>query len=134
VSVETLDVPASLTIFGAEPTPVTVTVARQGVARRVGRALLAVAVCWPLAAVAIFIPVAHFVLVPGLLAIGAAVAVLRLREGWTIVRIRGACPRCRRDQEFHPGGRFVSGRTFECPQCLNTLRLVVASPPGADAP
>jgi hypothetical protein len=123
---ETVEVPASLTVFGAEPTAVTVTVARQGLGRRVGRAALALAICWPLAVAAVFIPLAHFVLVPGLLVGGVVLAVLKMREEWRIVRVRGACPRCRREQTFEPGGRFATGRTFECPQCLNTLRLAVA--------
>ena len=121
---EAVAVPATLAVFGAPPTPVEVTVTRQGLGRRLGRALLVVAVCWPAAGAAVFIPLAHFVLVPGLFIGGAVLAVIKLREDWHIVRVRGACPRCHREQEFAPGGRFTAGRTFECPQCLNTLRLV----------
>jgi hypothetical protein len=55
-----------LQVPGAAPTPVTLTLVHQPLARRVGRALLALAVFFPLAAAAAFIPLAHFVLVPGL--------------------------------------------------------------------
>jgi len=112
-------------VFGAVPTPVTVTAARQALGRRIGRALITPAIFWPLAAAGVFITLGHFVLVPGLFIAGVAVAVMKLREDWSIVRVRGACPRCQREQEFTPGGRFESGRTFECPHCLNTLRLLV---------
>jgi hypothetical protein len=118
-------IPGVLNVFGAVPTPVTVTAARQTLGRRIGRALITLAIFWPLAAACVFIPLGHFVLVPGLFIAGVAVAVMKLREDWSIVRVRGACPRCQREQEFTPGGRFESGRTFECPHCLNTLRLVV---------
>jgi hypothetical protein len=122
----TADVPGVLSVFGAVPSPVTVTAARQGLGRRIGHALTALAISWPLAAVCVFIPLGHFVLVPGLLITGGVVAMMKLREDWSIVRVRGVCPRCQREQEFTPGGRLASGRTFECPRCLNTLRLVVA--------
>jgi hypothetical protein len=121
----TSDVPGVLGVFGAAPSPVTVTAAWQHLGRRIGRALIALAISWPLAAACVFIPLGHFVLVPGLLVAGIVVAGRKLREDWSIVRVRGACPRCQREQEFTPGGRLRSGRTFECPHCLNTLRLEV---------
>ena len=119
-----------LGVFGAVPSPVSVTAARRNLGQRIGRALIALVVFWLLAAVCVFIPLGHFVLVPGLFITGIAVAVMRLREDWSIVRVRGACPRCHREQEFTPGGRLASGRTFECPHCLNTLRLVIGDAGG----
>ena len=116
--------PASLEIFGAPPTPVVVTVVPQLLGRRIGRALLAVAISLPLAVAAVFLPLAHFVLVPGLMVTGVVVAARRLREDRRLVRVQGRCPRCQREMDVAPGGRFQSGRTLECPHCLNTLTLV----------
>jgi hypothetical protein len=114
-------------VFGAPPSAVTVEIVRRRPGWRATRAGLTLAACWLLAAVAVLIPVAHFVLVPALLVAGAVLAVRRLREQASIVRVRGACPRCRREQEFRPGGPFRWERSFECPGCLNTLRLVPAA-------
>jgi hypothetical protein len=116
--------PAALEVFGASPTPVVVTVVPQPLARRIGRALLAAATFFLLAVAAVFIPLAHFVLVPGLAIAGVVVAASKLREDRRLARIQGRCPRCRTEMDVAPGGRFRAGRTLECPHCLNTLTLV----------
>jgi hypothetical protein len=117
-------VPASLTAFGAPPTRATAVVVRQGPGRRAARALGALAAFWGGAAVAVFIPVAHFVLVPTLLVAGAVTAVLRLREDARLAAVRGVCPRCGTEQEFESGGRFRREQTLDCPRCHNHLRLI----------
>lgn len=126
--------PASIEIFGAAPTPVFVSVVRQPLGARVMRAGIVLAVALPLAGAAVFIPLAHFVLVPGLLVAGAVIATNTLREDWRLARVQGACPRCHQALDVTPGGRFRSGRTFECPHCLNTLTLVAQSPDPGSAP
>jgi hypothetical protein len=73
----------------------------------------------------VFIPVAHFVLVPAFLLAGLGVALRRAREDRRLILLRGACPRCGAAQEFHPGGRFADGRSFDCPKCHGNVTLVV---------
>jgi|RhiMetdeSRZDD1v2_1073273.scaffolds.fasta_scaffold209492_1 hypothetical protein len=133
MSVESTSLPASIEIFGAAPTPVVVQVVRQPLGSRLMRAGFALALALPLAVAAVFIPLAHFVLVPGVLVAGGVIAANRLREEWRLARVLGVCPRCRQTLDVAPGGRFKSGRTFECPHCLNTLTLV-APAPGRDDP
>ena len=124
--VESTSLPASIEIFGATPTSVVVSIVRQPLASRLARAAMALAL--PLAVAAVFIPLAHFVLVPGVLVAGGVIAAIRLREDWRLARVQGPCPRCGQPLDVAPGGRFQPRRTFECPHCLNTLTLV-ASPP-----
>lgn len=66
-----VEISGLLTVFGAPPTRATITVMPLGIGRRLARALGALLACWAAATVAVFIPVAHFLLVPGL-AIGGS--------------------------------------------------------------
>lgn len=119
-------VPASLVVFGAPPSPATATVIEQGPGRRAARALAGLGLFWAIAAACVFIPVAHFLLVPTFLLCGIVVAALRLREGRRLVALRGACPRCSVEQDFGTTGRFDQEREVVCPKCHARLRLVAA--------
>ncbi len=121
-----VEVPACLTVFGAPPTRVTATVVRQSVGRRTARAVTALGACWGFAVVAVFIPVAHFLLVPGLVITGVVLAIVRAREAWRLARVHGMCPRCRLEQQFERGGG-VRRRTVLCPNCRNDLVLTLES-------
>lgn len=76
-----------------------------------------------MALAALFVPVAHFILVPAFALAGVAVAIVRAREDRRLVKVRGVCPRCGVRQEFEGGGRFTSKRTLDCPRCHNHLTL-----------
>jgi hypothetical protein len=82
-----------------------------------------------LARAGLFIPVAHFVLVPTFVAAGIIMAAKRAREDRRLVLLRGACPRCGAQLEFKPGGRFAGERTLDCPKCHGYL--VLAATPAA---
>jgi len=115
---------ASLTAFGYPPCWVTAVIIEQTPAQRLGRTLAGLGMFWALALGGLFIPVAHFVLVPAFVVAGIIVAVKRAREDRRLVLLRGVCPRCGAAQEFKPGGRFASGRSVDCPKCHGTLTLV----------
>jgi hypothetical protein len=102
---------------------VSATVLQQSAQRRATRALVALGAFWGLAALAVFLPVAHFVLVPSFLAAGAITAGLRLREDRRLLSVRGGCPRCDVDQEFPAGQRFRREQTLDCPRCHTHLTL-----------
>ena len=129
-----VDAPASLTAFGAAPTRATVRVVVQGAGRRATRALAGLGACWGLALVSVFIPVAHFVLVPTFAVAGVVLAGLRLREDRRLVRVSGTCPRCGVQQEFEAGGRFRGERALDCPRCHQHLRLIAEPAPGGRSP
>ena len=125
---DVVEVSASLTAFGTSPTRARAVVVIQGTGRRAARALAALGACWALALVSVFVPVAHFVLVPAFTVAGVVVAGLRLREDRRLVGVSGTCPRCGTEQEFEAGGRFEYSRTLDCPRCHQLLRLI-AEPP-----
>ena len=119
-----LEVQAALTEFGHPPSRVTAVIIEQAPSQRLGRTLAGLGTFWALALGGLFIPVAHFILVPTFLVTGIIVAVKRAREDRRLVQLRGACPRCGAAQEFAPGGRFATGRSVDCPKCHGTLTLV----------
>lgn len=119
-----IETQASLTAFGYPPCGVTAVISEQTPAQRFGRALAGLGMCWALALGGLFIPVAHFILVPTFLVAGVVVAVKRAREDRRLVLVRGVCPRCGAAQEFKPGGRFATGRSVDCPKCHGILTLV----------
>jgi hypothetical protein len=117
------DQPALLTAFGAPPARARVALRLRSPAERLGRAVLAAGACWTLAVVTLFVPVAHLVLVPGFLIAGAVLGASRLRERQTLLRVRGACPRCGVEQDWGTRGRFYQDRPVDCPRCRNQLRV-----------
>jgi hypothetical protein len=127
---DVVQVPVVLTAFGALPTPAQATVVVQGPSRRATRALTGLGACWGLALVSVFIPVAHFVLVPTFIVAGVVVAVLRAREERRLMSVSGACPRCGAGLALTPGRRFQADCALDCPHCHQVLRLSTA--PGRD--
>ena len=131
MSTET-EVPASLTAFGHPPRPALAVIVEQAPGQRLARTLAGLGMFWGLALGSVFIPVAHFVLVPIFVVGGIVVAIRRAREDRRLLRVRGACPRCGALQDLQPGGRFVNGRSFDCPACHGNLTL--ATPPAERDP
>jgi hypothetical protein len=119
------EIRAQLTAFGHPPSPVTAVVIEQAPGQRAARVLGGLGMFWGLALASVFVPVAHFVLVPTFVVAGIVMAVKRAREDRRLVSITGPCARCGAAQEFRPGGRFVDGRTFDCPKCHGNVTLAV---------
>jgi len=124
-----LEIPISLTAFGFEPRAATALVVEQSTAERVGRAFVGLAMFWAMAVGGLFIPVAHFVLVPTFLAAGIILAVKRSREERRLLSVRGACPRCGAEQAFKGGGRFAPGKSLDCPACHGTFTVAAPERP-----
>src|SRR6266496_3740737 len=109
------EVQASLTAFGYPPRPATALGIEQSAPERLVRTVAGLGMFWGLALGGLFIPVAHFVLVPAFLVAGIVMGIKRSHEDRRLLGISGTCPRCGIEQRFHVGGRFFDGRTFECP-------------------
>lgn len=120
-----MDVPASLSIFGAEPSPVFVTVTRPSPGQRLARAARGAGIFWAVAAGCVFLPVLHFVLVPTFLLVGGVAGMRHLRDMEVVARVHGACPRCGHEQDFAAGNRLTPTWSLDCPTCHNTLTLTL---------
>lgn len=92
-------------------------------AGRVRRATAALAGWWAVALGAVFIPVAHFVLVPGFLAYGLYCFVTRVRAEQVAVDGKGTCPDCGCEQTLDVAGRWRVPRFISCRQCQRSLRI-----------
>jgi hypothetical protein len=117
------EVSTYLTAFGHQPSPARALIVEQAPGQRFARTAGGLGMFWGLALASVFIPVAHFVLVPAFVVGGIVMAVKRAREDRRLLWVRGVCPRCGVEQELKPGGRFVDGRTFDCPSCHGNITL-----------
>ena len=117
------DVAVQLHAFGMPRTPGTARVREHDHGERVARALRAAGLCLGLAALAVFLPIAHFVLVPAFLIAAPIFALRRLRDRTSIVALRGTCPRCGEERQFEAKGRFGPGFKVSCPVCSFTLEV-----------
>jgi hypothetical protein len=91
---------------------------------RTRRAFKGLGMSWLVSGGTVFIPVAHFFLVPGFFLFGIYVFVSRMRVAEITTRIHGACPDCEAEQDFEAGGRWELPRSMTCRACARTLRAV----------
>ncbi|RMH43626.1 MAG: hypothetical protein D6689_04580 [Deltaproteobacteria bacterium] len=89
---------------------------------RTRRAAAALGACWGLAVVAVFIPVAHFVLVPSLTIAGPIVAWLRARQRAVVLGGDGTCPACGASIEIEPGPAHWPLHA-QCAACREALEV-----------
>ncbi len=122
------DLPARFTYIGKPEEPARVDVVRRPRPERLRRAARAWAVCWGAAAVAVFIPLLHFLLVPAFAIAGPLVARSRWLERATILSARGRCPGCDAALDLAlrvPAGAELPWRCTACGRPL-VLRLDVS--------
>jgi len=111
------DVPVKLYIFGMPRQDGTARVRRRDAGERSARALRAGGLLLGLAVLSVFIPIAHFVLVPGFLLAAPFFAIRRLRERDSIVALSGTCPRCNAPRTFEAGGALRRDLRTTCAVC-----------------
>ncbi len=81
--------------------------------------------CWGLALVTLFIPIAHFVLVPGFFIAGPVMGYLRYRMAAVPERVTGVCPTNHEEEISIPVEATVKFPLWTyCPKC-NASVLVV---------
>jgi hypothetical protein len=118
-------VAVKLSMPGEADSSATATVKDWPAFERFRRAAFYLCLCWAAAGICIFIPILHFVLVPGLLLTGPVLATLKMLETSTLEALAGDCPRCKKPGVFHVGGRFKEKRNVVCDGCGNLLELAV---------
>ena len=112
--------------YHGAPTAATLLVATFDPRQRLRRALQGLAGFWGAMVVSVFLPVAHFVLVPSFFGIGIWQFVRRLRLHRLVRGAHGRCPDCGAEQDFElsAGSRFP--QAVQCRQCHRGLTLAPA--------
>jgi hypothetical protein len=109
--------------YSPTPTSATVTIRSFDKQERVRRALKGLAMFWSAALGSVFIPVAHFLLVPSFALYGAYTFFERLGARQVVIAAEGICPDCGRSQELDIGSRWQLPRRFACRHCQRSLHL-----------
>lgn len=114
--------PIDLTIMDSQRTPSRVELAVEPIplGKRAVRALLRLGACWGLAVACIFVPLLHFVLVPGFLVAGPVLAWLGARATVVVKSERVTCPRCNVETPVEPGSTGWPIRLW-CASCGTTF-------------
>jgi len=112
-------------LVGYSPTPsaATVTLHRFDRAERLRRAAKGAGIAWAAALGSVFIPVAHFVLVPSFVALGAFLAWSRARAVIVVARAHGVCPDCGNEQDLEVEGAWRLPHRVSCRACHRALTL-----------
>jgi len=112
-----------LTGYSATPSTATVTIRSFDKPERIRRALKGLATFWGAAIGSVFIPVAHFLLVPSFALYGAYTFFERLGAERVVVGAEGTCPDCGKPQKLEAGGRWRVPRNVACRYCQRSLRI-----------
>lgn len=115
-------VPALL-YAGGEGTPVDLRVLHHSRGRRIRRALGGLGLLWLLAAVAVFIPIAHLILVPGLFFGGIGLFIVRWRRRDRFEVFQAKCPTCGSPASFDLEESAELPLRLHCPSCDAALTL-----------
>jgi len=126
------DVSVELHVFGLAATRGIALANPRDPGERTVRALKGGGALFGLALLSIFIPIAHFVLVPGFLIAAVVFALSRMREDASIVALSGTCPRCQEERTFDAKGPFRPETKTTCPVCSFAIDVEVKA--GASKP
>ena len=108
---------------GAEPRTALVEIGILEPLDRLKRAGSAFGVGLAAAALALLIPIVHFVLVPSALLLGFGIGIRRLGQGQIFRGGAGSCPYCGARQQFTLLGRFHLPKAVYCASCQRELYL-----------
>jgi hypothetical protein len=106
-----------------ESTPVDLRVLRHSRGQRARRAVAGLLLLWLLAAVSVFIPIAHLILVPGFFLGGVGLFVVRWRRRDRFAPFRTRCPSCGGTVAFDSEEAAELPLRLHCPACDEALIL-----------
>lgn len=112
-----------VTGYSGGRTTATVTVESFNRPQRVRRALKGIATWWAAALGGVFIPVAHFVIVPSLALFGVYTFFERLGAAEVATAAHGVCPDCGKEQVLDVRGPWRVPRDIACRYCQRGLTL-----------
>ena len=93
-------------------------------ADRTSRAIIMLVVCWLLAGVTVFIPIAHFFLVPAFFIAGPIMAFSRYKQTDAKETVEGECPRHKGDFTLKLEATDKLPKWTYCPECDGAIQLV----------
>ena len=117
------EISVSLALIGEQSTTGKATLIDRPIVSRVGRGAIVLLGLWFVAGLCIFIPLAHFVLVPSFAIAGIAMFVVRVLDDTSLVQAEGVCPRCHVQRTFEGAGRYRPGRTVHCAGCGSQIAV-----------
>lgn len=92
-------------------------------ADRVKRALVALVICWVCAGITVFIPLAHFILVPGFFIAGLVLAFSRFQQAEAKESASGICPHCDKEISIKMETNDNLPKWVYCPLCDKPMEL-----------
>lgn len=113
----------TLSGYAGQPTQGSVQVQQFSREERWRRALWGLGKWWGVALLSVFIPVAHFVLVPAFLLYGVWESLQRFGTTELATGARGTCPDCGREQRFEIAAQWRVPQAVTCRFCQRGLRL-----------
>jgi hypothetical protein len=113
----------TLSLPGEPSTEAQATLIERNPLARAGRAVAVLFGLWGVAVACVFLPIAHFVLVPSFALAGVVAAIVRGREDRSLEQVEGVCPRCKVSRHFGKAGRFREGKTIHCDGCGSQLEV-----------
>lgn len=93
-------------------------------AERIKRALTMLGLLWLLAAISVFIPIAHWGLVPGFFIAGPIAAFSRYKMTEALEKVNGPCPSCEADITISLEAGDQLPKWTYCPNCNHSVQLV----------
>ncbi len=90
---------------------------------RTRRAIMGLLAWWGAMVVCVFIPIAHFVLVPGCFIMGLVTFARRITHGTVIASARATCPDCGAEQALDMKGPFHGLTDIVCRKCQRSLTV-----------
>ena len=117
------EIVVSLSLTGEQPTTGKAILLDRNLVNRFARAGLAMFGVFGIAALCVFIPLAHWVLVPTFFFAGLVVGVVRLLDDVSLISAEGICPRCHEPRLFEGAGRYRPGRTVHCNGCGSQIAV-----------
>lgn len=112
-----------LTGYAAEPGEATLEIEDLDPKRRLARGLRTFALWTFAAVVCVFIPIAHFVLVPFCLIMAFVMLAVRMGQKRMVVKARGRCPDCGTVQDLDLLGPWKGRADLSCASCRRPMRL-----------
>jgi hypothetical protein len=89
---------------------------------RMTRAARVLGICWGVAVITVFVPILHFILVPGFLILGCVLGVTTWMETGEVLKGEISCPNCKKAVELVKGSEEWP-KTMRCPGCSYTLTI-----------